>query len=104
MRSPRLMHDGSHFESWPEYTVRVAQNNLAWYDFFGSQDNVTCGKHGLFAYAYIAPQVRIAVFVAALDVNNGHVGTNGRYQQQGSSIQRRLLLTKCWILTRDIAA
>src|SRR5436309_16106009 len=104
MRSPRLMHNRLHLERWPQYAVWIAQNNLSRYDLLGSKDHIACSEHCLLAYAYIAPQMRIALFVTSLHMNDGNIGPNCRHQQQRRSIQWRLLLEKHRILARNIAA
>ncbi len=104
MRSPGFMHDSPHFERWSQHAVRVAQNNITRHDFFGYQDDITSSKHSLLGYTGVAPEMSIAIFVAALHVDDGYVWIHSRHEQQWSAVQRRFLLAERRVLTRDIAA
>src|SRR5258708_38505044 len=74
MRSPGLMYYGPHFERWPQHAVGIAQNNFTRHNLLSYQDHTALCKQRLFAEAQIAPGVGIPFFVAALHMDNGHIG------------------------------
>src|SRR5712664_4159106 len=81
MRPPGFIYYGPHFERWPQYAVGIAQNNFTRHNLLSYQDHSACCKHGLFAEADIAPDMSISLFVAALHMDNGHIGMNSRHKQ-----------------------
>src|SRR6266571_927345 len=87
MRSPGFMHNGTYFEGWPQHSIRVAHNDLAGYNLLGNQNDISCCKHCFLAQADIAPEVGIAIFIAALHMDDCDIRLNGWYQQQGCAIQ-----------------
>src|ERR1700730_5914803 len=103
-RAPGFVYDCAHFERWTQHAVGIAHNYLTRHDFFGDQDYVARGQHGFFADTYIAPDVRVAIFVAALHMDDGYVGTDGGDKQQRGAIEWGWLYTQCGVLARDIAA
>ena len=87
MRSPRFMDDSANFEGWAYYAVWVANDDLAWHDLFGDDDDVACCQHGLFGDAKTAPDVRVAVLVTALSVDDGDIGSECWYEEEPRSVQ-----------------
>ena len=87
MRTPRFVNDRAHLERWTQHAVGIAHNYLPRHNFFGDQDYVARCQHGLFAYTHIAPDMRVAIFVAALYMDNGYVGTDGGDKQQRCAIE-----------------
>ena len=80
MRSRWLMYHGPHFERWSKHAIRIAQDNVTRYDLFSNQDDVTSCKHGFFTYPKATPKMGIALYVAALYLDNCHIGLYSRYE------------------------
>src|SRR6266568_4072078 len=104
MRSPWLMHHGSYLERWPQHAVEVAQNDFTRHYFLRYQDHISGGQHGLFTYTYIAPQVRVAIFIAALHMNDRDIGMQRWHKQQWRSIEWGLHLAETWIMAGNVTS
>src|ERR1700694_5759557 len=86
MCPPRVMYHRAYFERWSQHAIRVAYDYLTRDNLFGHQDHIPGCQHGLLAYARVAPEVCVAFLIAALQVYDGHVGPECRYQQEGRAI------------------
>src|SRR6266566_2368739 len=104
MRAPRLMHNGSHLERWRQHAIRVAQDHLARNDLFGNEYDIPRCQSRLLAYAEIAPEMGVAILVAALYVDNGDIGMQRGNEQQRRTIPGGCLLAKGGVLARDVTA
>src|SRR5947199_3859063 len=103
MRSPGGMNDSPYFERWSHDTIGVAQDNFAWDDLFGLQNDIFRSQHRLLTDAQIAPYVGVAILIAALRMYNGHIWLYGGNKQERSAIQGRAFLTKSGIMRCQIA-
>src|SRR5579859_258614 len=80
MRAPWFVNDCPNFERRSQHAVRVAQDHVTRYDLIGNQDNITRREHSLLAYPNAAPKMSVALFVAALHMDDCYIGLHSRHE------------------------
>src|SRR3990172_13244611 len=77
VRTPGRMRHRADAEARRDDTVRVAADHIGRYDLFGGEEDVFAGQAGLPCDAEVAPRMRVAVLVRALNVDDGDIGGDG---------------------------
>ena len=76
------MHDARNDEARYHVSIRIAQDDLMLDDFFASQNDFF-RRHRSFAHdAKVAPDVRVALSVRPLDVEDRHIRLDRAYRDQ----------------------
>jgi hypothetical protein len=74
VRAARRVNHGGDPEAGYQNAIRVAANNLGRDNLLGDDDDGASCQRGLLADTQVAPGMRIALNVGALDVDDRHVG------------------------------
>src|ERR1039458_292745 len=71
----RLVNDGCNGETGDESAIRIGGNNMRSDDFLRDDDDAFRGAGAVNGDAEISPEMRVALLVSALDVDDGDVRT-----------------------------